>query len=72
MEGTYDEKAKKLTLNAETENPGTGKPMKLRLETEFKDDGSRTFTEFVQMEGQSDFAKFMEVKYTKRKKEVLR
>jgi hypothetical protein len=68
MDGSYDEKAKKLTLNAEVENPANGKPMKLRLETEFKDDGSRTFTEYVQTEGQSEYSKFMEIKYTKRKK----
>jgi len=68
MEGTYDEKTKTLTLNADTEEPNSGKPMKLRLETQFKEDGTRVFTEYVQMEGQKEFAKFMEVTYTKRKK----
>ena len=41
--------------------------MKIRLETQFKDDGSRVFTQFVKMNGQTDFAKFIEIKYTKRK-----
>ncbi len=68
MEGTYDEKTKTLTLNADSEDPNSGKPMKLRLETQFKEDGTRVFTEYVQMEGQKDFAKVMEVTYTKRKK----
>jgi hypothetical protein len=68
MEGTYDEKTKTLTLNADSEEPTSGKPMKLRLETQFKDDGTRAFTEYVQMEGQKEFAKFMEITYTKRKK----
>ncbi len=68
MEGTYDEKTKTLTLNADTEDPNSGKPMKLRLETQFKEDGTRVFTEYAQMEGQKEFAKFMEVIYTKRKK----
>jgi hypothetical protein len=67
MEGTYDEKTKTLTLNADTEDP-SGKPIKLRLETKFKDDGTRTFVEFVQVEGQKEFSKFMEITYTKRKK----
>jgi hypothetical protein len=68
MEGTYDEKTKTLTLNADSEEPTSGKPMKLRLETQFKDDGTRTFIEYAQMEGQKEFAKFMEITYTKRKK----
>jgi hypothetical protein len=68
MEGTYDEKTKTLTLNADSKDPATGKPMKMRLETQFKDDDTRTFNEYVQAEGQKEFVKFMEVKYTKRKK----
>jgi hypothetical protein len=68
MEGTYDEKSKTLTLNAESEDPSTGKPMKLRLETQFKEDGTRVFTEYVQTEGQKEFVKFLEITYTKRKK----
>jgi hypothetical protein len=68
MEGTYDEKTKTLTLNADSVNPASGKPMKMRLETQFKDDDTRTFSEYVQMDGEKEFTKFMEVKYTKRKK----
>jgi Protein of unknown function (DUF1579) len=68
LEGTYDEKTKTLTLNAESVNPATGKPMKMRLETQFKDEDTRTFTEYVQMDGQKEFTKFMDIKYTKRKK----
>jgi hypothetical protein len=68
LEGTYDEKSKTLTMSGETEEPGSGKPMKLRMETQFKDDGTRTFTEYVQAEGQKEFTKLMEVTYTKRKK----
>ena len=67
LEGTYDEKTKTLTLNANSENPADGKPMKMRLETQMNDDGTRVFKEFVQMDGQKEFAKLMEVKYTKRK-----
>jgi Protein of unknown function (DUF1579) len=68
MDGTYDEKTKTLTLNADSVNPASGKPMKMRLETQFKDDDTRTFSEYVQMDGEKEFAKLMEVKYTKRKK----
>jgi hypothetical protein len=68
MEGTYDEKTKTLTLSADSEDPASGKPMKMRLETQFKDDDTRTFKEYVQMDGQKEFVKFMEIKYTKRKK----
>jgi hypothetical protein len=67
LEGNYDEKTKTLTLSGEVEEPGSGKPMKMRLETQFKDDETRTFTEFVQMGGQKEFVKVMEVKYTRRK-----
>ena len=41
--------------------------MKMRLETQINDDGTRVFKEFVQMDGQKEFAKLMEIKYTKRK-----
>jgi hypothetical protein len=68
LDGAYDEKTKTLTFKAETENPADGKPMKMRLETQFNDDGTRTMKEYVQMEGQTEFVKFMEIKYTKRKK----
>ena len=67
-EGTYDEKTKTLTLTADSEEPGTGKPMKMRLETQFRDDGTRVFSDYVQMEGEKEFFKFMEIKYTKRTK----
>jgi hypothetical protein len=40
----------------------------MRLETQFKDEDTRTFTEYVQMDGQKEFTKFMDIKYTKRKK----
>ena len=43
LEGTYDEKTKTLTLNSDSESPD-GKPMKMRLETQFNDDGTRTFS----------------------------
>jgi hypothetical protein len=68
MEGTYDEKTKTLTLNADTEEPASGKPMKMRLETQFKDENTRLFTEYLQVEGQKEFTKFLEVTYTRRKK----
>jgi hypothetical protein len=68
LEGTYDEKTKTLTLNMETEHPIEGTPMKLRLETQYKDDNTRIFTQYVQTQGQKDFVKLMEIKYTKRKK----
>jgi hypothetical protein len=67
LEGSYDEKTKTLTLTADTEEPQSGKPMKMRFETQFKDDETRTFTEFAQMDGQKEFVKIMEVKYTRRK-----
>jgi uncharacterized protein DUF1579 len=67
MEGTYDAKTKTLTFRADSENPADGKPMKMRLETQFNDDGTRVVSEFVQMGGQKEFAKFMVIKYTKRK-----
>jgi hypothetical protein len=68
LDGAYDEKTKTLTFKAETENPADGKPMKMRLETQLNDDGTRTMKEYVQMDGQTEFVKLMEIKYTKRKK----
>ena len=41
--------------------------MKMRLETQMKEDGTRVMKEYVQMDGQKEFVKFMEIKYTKRK-----
>ncbi len=67
MEGSYDESTKTLTFNADSEEPSSGKPMKMRFETQFKADGSRLFSEYMQVEGQKEFTKLMEVKYTKRK-----
>ncbi len=66
LEGTYDEKTKTLTLNSESESPD-GKPMKMRLDTQFNDDGTRTFSLWAQADGQKEFSKGMEIKYTKRK-----
>ena len=66
LEGTYDEKTKTLTLNSDSEAPD-GKPMKMRLETQFNDDGTRTFSLYAQADGQKEFSKGMEIKYTKRK-----
>jgi Protein of unknown function (DUF1579) len=68
LDGTYDEKTKTFTWNSDSENPADGKPMKMRLETQMKDDGTRVMKEYLQMDGQKEFVKFMEVKYTKRKK----
>jgi hypothetical protein len=67
MEGTYDQKTKTLNLNGEVVEPGSGKPAKMRMELQFKDDDTRTLTQFVQMNGQTEFVKLMEIKYTKRK-----
>jgi hypothetical protein len=67
LEGTYDAKTKTLTLHSDSENPEDGKPMKMRLETTMNDDGTRTFKEYLQMDGQKEFVKFLEIKYTKRK-----
>jgi Protein of unknown function (DUF1579) len=68
LEGTYDEKTKTLTMYGDSEDPGSGKPTKMRLETQFKDDGARTFRYSVKAEGQNEFVKAMEIKYTKQKK----
>ncbi len=67
LEGTYDAKTKTLTLSADSENPADGKPMKTRLETQMKDDTTRVFTYYMQADGQKEFSKIMEIKYTKRK-----
>ncbi len=66
LQGSYDEKTKTLTLNSEGEGPD-GKQMKSRIENRFNDDGTRTFTMFMQHESQKEFSKAMEIKYTKRK-----
>jgi hypothetical protein len=68
LEGSYDEKTKTLTLTGSTENPGTGEPMVLRLETQFKDDDTRVLNEFAQIGEQKEFVKLMEITYTRRKK----
>jgi len=41
--------------------------MKMRLETQYNDDGTRTFSLYAQADGQKEFSKGMEIKYTKRK-----
>ena len=66
LEGAYNEKTKTLTLASDSEGPD-GKPMKMRLETRYNDDGTRTFSLHMQPDGQKEFAKMMEIKYTKRK-----
>ena len=66
LEGTYDDKTKTLTLNSDSETPD-GKPMKMRRETQFNDDGTRTYSVYAQADGQKEFSKGMEIKYTKRK-----
>jgi Protein of unknown function (DUF1579) len=68
MEGSYDEKTKTLTITGDTENPESGEPMTLRLETQFTGEDTRVFNEFVRMGEQKEFMKLMEVKFTKRKK----
>jgi hypothetical protein len=67
LEGSYDEKAKTLIMYADTENPENDRPLKMRLETQFKEDGSRVMRQFFQMEGQKDFVQMVEFNYTKRK-----
>jgi hypothetical protein len=67
LEGSYDEKTKTLVMYADTENPDNDRPMKMRLETQFKEDGSRVMKQYFQMEGQKDFVLMTEFKYTKRK-----
>ena len=66
LEGTYDDKTKTLTFNSDSEAPD-GKPMKMRLETRFNDDGTRTFSLWMQEDGKKEFSKGMEITYTKRK-----
>lgn len=66
MVGTYDEKTKTLTLYSDSVAPN-GKPMKMRRETQFNDDGTRTYSVYARTDGQKEFSKGMEVKYTKRK-----
>jgi hypothetical protein len=68
FQGSYDEKTKTLTLSGDAENPETGDPMSLRLETQFTGDDTRVFSEFVRMGDQKDYVKLMEIKYTRRKK----
>ena len=67
LEGSYDEKTKTITLHRDSVNPGDGKPMKLRLETSFNDDGTRTVKNFMQEPGKPDFVQLVEIKYTRRK-----
>ena len=64
LEGSYDEKTKTLTLTSDSEAPD-GKPMKMRRETQFNDDGTRTYSVYAQADGQKGFSEGMEVKYTK-------
>ena len=52
--GTYDDKTKTLTLNSDSEAPD-GKPMKMRLETQFNDDETRTFSLYAQADGQKGY-----------------
>jgi Protein of unknown function (DUF1579) len=67
LEGTYDEKTKTLSVSGEILEPGSDKPAKMRMETQFKGEGTRTLTQYVQMNGQTEFVKLMEINYTKRK-----
>ena len=68
MEGTYDEKTKTLTMYCEMVDPKSGKPLMGRFVTVFQEGGSRIFTESLKADGASDYAKFMEITYKKRKK----
>jgi hypothetical protein len=67
FEGTYDEKTRTLTMYADMENPQTGKTMKGRFITAFKEDGSRVFSEYIKADGAGEYAKFMEITYKKKK-----
>lgn len=69
MEGTYDAKAKTLTMLTDGEDPTTHKPTKEKHVTEYKDENTRSHTMYVQgeMTGGS-FAKMMDISYTRRAK----
>jgi len=69
MEGTYDEKTKTLTLMSENTCMITHQPFKAKQVQKWIDDDHKVFTMYMQEPGnpESDFAKAMEIKYTRQK-----
>lgn len=67
LEGTYDDKARTLTMHATFEGPD-GQPALARNVTEYKEDGSRVFTFSMKSDATGDdYVKVMEITYTKAK-----
>ena len=68
LEGTYDEASKTLTLYSDLLNPETGKIMKTKFVSVYKDGDTRVFTEFTQPDGSTEYVKMMEITYKRRAK----
>ena len=68
LEGTFDEKTQTMTMFSQMEEPGSGKPMKVKFVSVFKGDNERIFTEHVMTEGAKDYTKLMQISYKKRAK----
>jgi hypothetical protein len=65
LDGTYDEKAKTLTMKGEAQGPD-GKPTKHRLVTKYKDRDHQTFEMFMNGPG-GDETSMMTIEYTRKK-----
>jgi hypothetical protein len=68
MQGDFDAETKTLTMLAESINPATGQPEKMKNVGKFIDENTRTFTMYHPAPGSKDeWVKMMEMHYTRKK-----
>jgi hypothetical protein len=69
MEGDYEVGAHTLTMMGEGTDVMTGKPAKHKMVTQYEDDDKKTFTMYRQADsqGEDEWQKTMEIKFTRRK-----
>jgi hypothetical protein len=65
LEGTHDEPTDTSTMIGESVDPASGQPVKMKLVTVYKDDGTRTFTMYMTPPGGGGEMKAMETTYRK-------
>jgi hypothetical protein len=65
LEGTHDEATDTSTMTGESVDPASGQPVKMKLVTAYKGDGTRTFTMYMTPPGGDAEVKAMETTYRK-------
>jgi hypothetical protein len=68
MEGTFDEATKTMTMSSDEADPGSGKPMKARYVTQYKDQNTKVFTMSMKPMEAKDYVKVLEIVYNRRSK----